>query len=373
MTVYLSALAGAGQQFFDNSGNSLSGGKLYSYAAGTTAPQTTYTNISGATAHTNPIILDSAGRVATGEIWLTANQTYKFVLKTSVDVTIATWDNIAGLNGTDLTVLAAAEATAIASAAEATAQASLAAGYALNAQTASNSAFVNAAVYASTAAGLAATATGQQFQVVSGNDIIRYRNDAGPVATEIARYPNANSTARLGEGSPSYGNTDGQGDRTASITAFVTESLLAGGTASNLVDGLFANNYTDSIAFNAVAVAGLVISFDFGQTAARVITEATWKQSGAQSHGTWKWQGSNDASTWTDIGSSFTLGGATTQLQTALSVNIFAYRYYRLLGVSGTASAAPYIQEVEFKISKSVVDGYALLTQVQANTIDATA
>ena len=103
MTVNLSALAGAGQQFFDNTGNVLSGGKLYSYEAGTTTPQATYTSANGATAHTNPIVLDSAGRVATGEIWLTAGENYKFVLKTSTDVTLVTWDNITGINGTGIT------------------------------------------------------------------------------------------------------------------------------------------------------------------------------------------------------------------------------------------------------------------------------
>ena len=102
MTVNLSALGGAGQQFFDNNGNVLTGGKLWSYQAGTTTPQTTYTSASGATAHTNPIVLDSAGRVATGEIWVTAGQNYKFVLMTSTNVTIATWDNITGINGTGI-------------------------------------------------------------------------------------------------------------------------------------------------------------------------------------------------------------------------------------------------------------------------------
>lgn len=103
MTVNLSALAGAGQQFFDNNGVILSGGKLYSYAAGTTTPQTTYTSAAGNTAHTNPIILDSAGRVPTGEIWLTAGSNYKFVLTTSADVSLVTWDNITGINGTGIT------------------------------------------------------------------------------------------------------------------------------------------------------------------------------------------------------------------------------------------------------------------------------
>lgn len=108
MTVNLSALAGAGQQFFDNNGNPLSGGKLWSYVAGTTTPQTTYTTVAGNVAHTNPIILDSAGRVATGEIWLTAGQNYKFVLMTSADVTLVTWDNITGINGTGIATNASA-------------------------------------------------------------------------------------------------------------------------------------------------------------------------------------------------------------------------------------------------------------------------
>jgi len=102
MTVNLSPLAGAGQQFLDDSGNVLTGGKLYSYAAGTTTPQTTYTIASGATAHSNPIILNAAGRVATGEIWLTSGINYKFVLYTSTDVLIASWDNITGINGTGI-------------------------------------------------------------------------------------------------------------------------------------------------------------------------------------------------------------------------------------------------------------------------------
>lgn len=101
-TVNLSALAGAGQQFFSNTGTPLTGGKLYSYAAGTTTPQTTYTNAAGSVAHTNPIILDSAGRIATGEIWVVAGQNYKFVLTTAADVLLATWDNITGINGTGI-------------------------------------------------------------------------------------------------------------------------------------------------------------------------------------------------------------------------------------------------------------------------------
>jgi len=97
MAVNLSPVGGAAAQFFDNNGVPLSGGKLFTYAAGTTTPLVTYTSSGGGTAHTNPIILDSAGRVPGGEIWLTANLSYKFVLKDSSDVLIGTYDNINSL------------------------------------------------------------------------------------------------------------------------------------------------------------------------------------------------------------------------------------------------------------------------------------
>ena len=76
MAVNLSPLAGVGAQFLDNNGNVLTGGKLYSYAAGTTTPQTTYTNAAGTVANSNPIILNASGRVPTGEIWLTDGLVY---------------------------------------------------------------------------------------------------------------------------------------------------------------------------------------------------------------------------------------------------------------------------------------------------------
>jgi hypothetical protein len=100
MAVFLSPVGGAAAQFFTNSGVILSGGKLYTYAAGTTTPKVTYTSSSGNTAHTNPILLDSAGRVPGGEIWLSANP-YKFALYTSTDVLIATYDNISGIGATE--------------------------------------------------------------------------------------------------------------------------------------------------------------------------------------------------------------------------------------------------------------------------------
>ncbi len=97
--VSLSPIAGAGWQFFDNNGNPLSGGKLYTYDAGTTTPEPTYTSSYGVTAHTNPIVLDSAGRVpGSSEVWLTDGTLYKVILKTSADVQLWSVDNIGGIN-----------------------------------------------------------------------------------------------------------------------------------------------------------------------------------------------------------------------------------------------------------------------------------
>jgi hypothetical protein len=99
MAVNLSPVGGAAAQFFDNSGQVLTGGKLYTYSAGTTTPAVTYTTSSGGTAHPNPIVLNAAGRVPdSGEIWLTDGVSYKFVLKDQNDVLIATYDNLVGIN-----------------------------------------------------------------------------------------------------------------------------------------------------------------------------------------------------------------------------------------------------------------------------------
>jgi len=98
MSVTPSPIGGFAAQFFDNNGVILSGGKIYTYAAGTTTPQATYTSASGTTPHANPIILDSAGRVPGGEIWLTDGLVYKFVIETATAILLGTYDNITGVN-----------------------------------------------------------------------------------------------------------------------------------------------------------------------------------------------------------------------------------------------------------------------------------
>jgi hypothetical protein len=79
-------------QFFDANGNPLVGGKLYTYAAGTTTPLSTYTTSGGGTANTNPVILDSRGEAS---VWL-SNALYKFRLTSATDEAIWTIDNLDG-------------------------------------------------------------------------------------------------------------------------------------------------------------------------------------------------------------------------------------------------------------------------------------
>jgi hypothetical protein len=69
----------------------LVGGKIYTYAAGTTTPLATYTDAGAGTANTNPIILNSLGQA---NIWLAPSSSYKFSVYTSADVLLYTVDNI---------------------------------------------------------------------------------------------------------------------------------------------------------------------------------------------------------------------------------------------------------------------------------------
>ena len=76
--------------FTNSAGEPLVAGRLYTYIAGTTTLQATYTDSSGSQANTNPIILDTRGEA---NVWL-GGAIYKFVLKDADDALIWTVDNI---------------------------------------------------------------------------------------------------------------------------------------------------------------------------------------------------------------------------------------------------------------------------------------
>lgn len=77
-------------QFFDDNGNPLSGGRLYTYDAGGTTPKATYSDAAGSVLNANPVVLDAAGRAT---VFLDGT-TYRFDLKTAGDVLVRSTDNI---------------------------------------------------------------------------------------------------------------------------------------------------------------------------------------------------------------------------------------------------------------------------------------
>lgn len=107
MANYFSPL-GNGFAFVDSNGNPLSGALLFTYVAGSSTKRTTYKNEAGSSSHTNPIVLDSNGRVP-DPLWLIGGTSYKFVLAPSNDTdppasAIETWDDIDGVNDTSVSI-----------------------------------------------------------------------------------------------------------------------------------------------------------------------------------------------------------------------------------------------------------------------------
>ena len=62
-------------QFFDQSGNPLAFGCVFTYQVNTTTPLVTYTDYTGTTQNSNPVILSAGG---SANIWLAAGQAYTF-------------------------------------------------------------------------------------------------------------------------------------------------------------------------------------------------------------------------------------------------------------------------------------------------------
>ena len=96
MTVLLSPIGNSMTPFVGLDTLPLAGGLLYTYQAGSTTPLTSYTSSAGDIPCANPIVLGVNG-IAPTAIWLTSGVSYKFVLATADNVTLLTYDNIAGI------------------------------------------------------------------------------------------------------------------------------------------------------------------------------------------------------------------------------------------------------------------------------------
>lgn len=173
-----------------------------------------------------------------------------------------------------------------------------------------------------------------------------------------------NATAAAGGGgscTPSYSNNGGgttsaNVDRRSLITVSSNITSTSGGnTVQAWVDGSLANN---KMFFTGGALNGTqYVTFDFLSGNTVLITEASFYQQTSQAQGTWKWRGGPDGSSWTDVSATFSLGGSSTsfspgtiQTITALSGNTSRYRFYQMLGMSGSCSNGPWVYQMTFKI-----------------------
>lgn len=86
--------------YFNNSGQPCSGCKLNTYVSGSVVPQQTFTDYTGVTPNSNPIVMGSNGRPTSGGIFL-SSAAYRFVLTNATgSITYFTIDGITASNVT---------------------------------------------------------------------------------------------------------------------------------------------------------------------------------------------------------------------------------------------------------------------------------
>lgn len=91
-------------QYFTDVGVVLAGGKVNTYLAGTTTPTTTWSDITGTVPNSNPIILNSAGRLPNTLIWQASGVPIKVIITDANNNLIGpTFDQISGINDVAVT------------------------------------------------------------------------------------------------------------------------------------------------------------------------------------------------------------------------------------------------------------------------------
>lgn len=96
-------------QTFDANGAPAVGYKLFTYAVGSSAKQTTFSDEAGAVPNSNPIILNADGWPTQGPIWLTEGLSYKFVLALPGDSDpptspVKTIDDVTGVGDSSVSI-----------------------------------------------------------------------------------------------------------------------------------------------------------------------------------------------------------------------------------------------------------------------------
>lgn len=155
--------------------------------------------------------------------------------------------------------------------------------------------------------------------------------------------------APAGGSLPSYANYGGEGLRWGEMDVTTTASLGGGTDIIRLIDGQVGSN-SGTACWWSGGQSTRTLTFDWRAGAAIVIDAFKWKQDNNDTHGTWVLEGSDDLSGWTQIGSSFTLGGSSTETEYDFTGNVTPYRAHRLRQTAGTTSSGPWLQEIKFRI-----------------------
>ena len=178
---------------FDNNGSPLANGLLYSYIAGTTTPQATYTDSTGGTPNTNPVVLNARGEA---NVWLNPTQGYKLVLTDSLGNQVWSVDGIIGSININQSLIPAADNTySLGSPAAAWAQLYLGA----NHTPVLNNGVIG--YWPQTAAELAAGVTPATYSYQPG-DLRRYGGDPTGVADSTTALSNAIAQCAQATGAP---------------------------------------------------------------------------------------------------------------------------------------------------------------------------
>lgn len=224
---------------------------------------------------TNPTLRNDGSALQTGDLYYnTVNDRMRVYEIGTGWIDYEASAQAAATTATTQAGIATAQAsTATAQAATATSQATAATNARTAAELARDASFTSANVYASVAAGLAAVIVGGQFNVVAGEEIIRYRVDAGPVATEIARYPSADILDRfIPESRVAFAVTDSNGKSALVVRddgGFETEKLIAREAVSFTADSRYAFALADAngnIILGVNAAGQLVADFSLVQS-----------------------------------------------------------------------------------------------------------
>lgn len=255
------------QQFFTAAGVPLVGGKVYTYAAGTSTPLATFQDSTGTVSNTNPIILDSRGEC---NLWLLPANAYKFILRDSADALIWTVDNInLGINFSNVIIT----------------------GGSLNGVTIGNIA-PGPAVFTDL------TATG----TVTFNGVTQMQIPAGPTANR--------STAPV-EGMIRYNSTTDQYEGNASVTGQAISTLQLTGTVTAILTTVTPHGLSDG---DYITVTGATPAAYNGSHNITYINATSFSYTMASNPGgNATVVGTYVAHLWSDIGGGAT-GGGTNQI-----------------------------------------------------------